>query len=367
VFVGRRSYLCRRIAASFRLICTTELHRTVWGSRGGFVRRGASFIVAPEGSGCIALCSSTPCCCSLGQLWAASRLVASPSVVAQQVVRADARKLCAFTSRGLWRGSTPSLELRRVVAVVLLPGMDGSGWLFDEFVSELKCKTMVISYPTDRPLGYEELEHHVRSVLPSDEPLVLLAESFSGPLAIALAANPPPQLKALVLVCTFARLPVPSFALLWFKAIGLLPLWRAPTFLASRMLLGRFRAEAKEAVLRRAIEAVTPQTWRARLNAVLSADKTSSLCRIQLPLLYLRASEDRVVFSSASAVISAHVPGTKVVAMKAHISCCNQNHKSARPRSGRLLVSTASRSNKPLVPTRNGEAPLLAAQRRRYA
>jgi len=27
----------------------------------------------------------------------------------------------------------------------------------------------------------------------------------------------------------------------------------------------------------------------------------------------------------------------------------------------------SGRSNKPLVPTRNGEAPLLAAQRRRYA
>jgi pimeloyl-[acyl-carrier protein] methyl ester esterase len=193
--------------------------------------------------------------------------------------------------------------------------MDGSGLLLSEFVSELKCKSIVVSYPTDQPLGYEELEQHVRSLLPSDESVVLLAESFSGPLAIALAANPPPQLKALVLVCTFARFPIPSFALLWFKAVGLLPLWRTPTFLASRMLFGRFRSEPKEAVFRRAIKAVTPQTWRARLNAVLSADKTSSLCRIQLPLLYLRASEDRVVFSSASAVISAHVPGTKVVAI----------------------------------------------------
>ena len=201
-----------------------------------------------------------------------------------------------------------------MVAVVLLPGMDGSGLLLNEFLSELECKSIVVSYPTDQPSGYEQLEQHVRSFLPSDESLVLLAESFSGPLAIALAANPPPQLKALVLVCTFARLPIPSFALLWFKAVGLPPLWRAPMFLASRMLFGRFRSEAKEAALSRAIKTVTPQTWRARLNAVLSADKTPSLCRIQLPLLYLRASEDRVVFSSASAVISAHVPGTKVVA-----------------------------------------------------
>ncbi|HEX6006446.1 MAG TPA: alpha/beta fold hydrolase [Burkholderiales bacterium] len=203
-----------------------------------------------------------------------------------------------------------------MVAVVLLPGMDGSGVLFDEFASELDCRSIVISYPTDRPFGYEELEHHVRSLLPADESLILLAESFSGPLAIALAANPPPQLKALVLVCTFARFPVPSFALPCFKALGLLPLWRAPMSLASRMLFGRFRSEAKEAVLSRAIRAVTPQVWRAGLKAVLSIDKTSSLCHIRVPLLYLRASEDRVVFSSASAVISARVPGTKVVSIE---------------------------------------------------
>jgi hypothetical protein len=48
--------------------------------------------------------------------------------------------------------------------------MDGSGSLFDEFASELRCRSIVLSYPT---------------------------ESFSGPLAIAPAANPPPQLKAL--------------------------------------------------------------------------------------------------------------------------------------------------------------------------
>jgi pimeloyl-[acyl-carrier protein] methyl ester esterase len=194
--------------------------------------------------------------------------------------------------------------------------MDGSGLLFDEFTSALQCRSMVISYPPDQALGYEELEQHVRSLLPSDEPFVLLAESFSGPVAISLAANPPPQLKALVLVCTFARLPIPSFALLWAKPLRVLPLWRAPMFLAARMMFGRFRSEAKEAVLRRAIKAVTPQAWRARLHAVLSTDKTSCLCRIRLPLLYLRASEDRVVFSSASAVISAHVPGSKVVSIE---------------------------------------------------
>ncbi len=103
----RRSYLCRRIAASFQLICTTELHRTVRGSRGGFVRRGASFIVAPEGSGRIALLQFNA---SVAVRSVSSGLhrnsLASPSVAAQQFVGADAYNNCGFTSRQCWRGST---------------------------------------------------------------------------------------------------------------------------------------------------------------------------------------------------------------------------------------------------------------------
>ena len=194
--------------------------------------------------------------------------------------------------------------------------MDGSGSLFAEFVAALGCRSIVVAYPPGQPLGYEELEQHVRSRLPSEEPFVLLAESFSGPLAVSIAASPPSQLKALVLVCTFAKLPAPSFVLRLFKPVGLVPLWRAPVSLVSWLLLGRYGSDAMASALSRAIGAVTPSTWRARFAAVLSVDKIPLLCRIRVPLLYLRASEDRVVFPSASALISAHVRRSKVVAVE---------------------------------------------------
>jgi pimeloyl-ACP methyl ester carboxylesterase len=68
-----------------------------------------------------------------------------------------------------------------------------------------------------------------------------------------------------------------------------------------------------EAKLEQAIRVVSSEVWKARLSAVLAVDTTASLCLIRLPVLYLRASEDRVVFSSASAVISKHLRGMKVV------------------------------------------------------
>lgn len=200
-----------------------------------------------------------------------------------------------------------------MVAIVLLPGMDGSGDFFAELTSALKTKSVVVSYPVDRPLGYSELTELVRAALPTDEPFILLAESFSGPIAIALASERLPQLRALVLVCSFARLPeLPLHAMLK-KVATRVPVWRVPVSLAARVLLGRYRSTAIEARLKRAIRLVSPAVWRARIRAAFAADETSSLFRIQVPLLYLRASEDKVMLPAASAAIARHVPTAKVV------------------------------------------------------
>src|SRR5687768_14153054 len=96
--------------------------------------------------------------------------------------------------------------------VVVLPGLDGTTALLQAFcsrVGELGVPTRAVAYPTDRALGYAELEPLVRSELPTSEPFVLLGESFSGPLAIRIAASQPPGLVGLVLSTTFARAPVP--------------------------------------------------------------------------------------------------------------------------------------------------------------
>src|SRR5687768_1455482 len=98
------------------------------------------------------------------------------------------------------------------MTLVLLPGMDGTGLLFADFVAALgaQVETQVLRYPPDEILGYAELEARVRAALPTDRPLVLLGESFSGPIAISIAATPPPNLRGLILCCTFARFPLPA-------------------------------------------------------------------------------------------------------------------------------------------------------------
>src|SRR5512143_111507 len=99
--------------------------------------------------------------------------------------------------------------------LVLLPGLDGTGRLFGDFIAALgqDIDVIVASYPADTPLDYAELEPLVRAMLPTDRDYVLLGESFSGPLAISLAASAPPGLRGLVLCCSVARSPLPALAL----------------------------------------------------------------------------------------------------------------------------------------------------------
>ena len=99
-----------------------------------------------------------------------------------------------------------------MTALVVLPGLDGTAQLLTGFADAARAagfaRVEAVAYPTDRTLGYRDLETLARDALPRDEAFVLLGESFSGPVAIAIAADPPPNLRGLVLSTTFARAPV---------------------------------------------------------------------------------------------------------------------------------------------------------------
>jgi pimeloyl-ACP methyl ester carboxylesterase len=85
--------------------------------------------------------------------------------------------------------------------LVLLPGMDGTGDLFAPFIEALgdDIKVDVVRYPHEGGQSYAEFTARVLPSLPS-EPYVLLAESFSGPIALAVAATAPQNLCGLILL-----------------------------------------------------------------------------------------------------------------------------------------------------------------------
>ena len=64
-----------------------------------------------------------------------------------------------------------------------------------------------IAYPTHAPCGYDELLPLILAAIPPG-PFVVVGESFSGPLAVMLAARRPPGLRGLVLCASFVQFPL---------------------------------------------------------------------------------------------------------------------------------------------------------------
>jgi len=189
--------------------------------------------------------------------------------------------------------------------LVLLPGLDGTGKLFAEFlkVMDLNISTLVVAYPKDVPMNYDELETLVTAALPTDRPFVLLGESFSGPLAIRIAARRPDFLVGLVLCVTFASNPYP-WAGAWARPLAkFLPLKSLPRWVRAPLMWGSASPNRAPRQSERAMAGVSAAVVRHRIAALLAVDETETLAHIAAPTLVLCATRDRVVSKAATLTI----------------------------------------------------------------
>ena len=94
--------------------------------------------------------------------------------------------------------------------LVLLPGLDGTGELFVDFIAALpeSWTATTVASPSDRFLSYTDLRPLVSTAVPQSERFVLVAESFSTPLAVWYAATNPQNLVAVIICAGFVRSPV---------------------------------------------------------------------------------------------------------------------------------------------------------------
>lgn len=201
-----------------------------------------------------------------------------------------------------------------MTSVVILPGLDGTTALLDAFCARLEAlgvAARAIAYPVDRPMGYDALEPLVREALPVAEPFVLVGESFSGPLAIRIAADPPTGLAGLVLSTTFARAPVPLLSPL-ASLVRFAP-GRPPLALLSWVLLGRWATPQLREGLTHALRAVTPDVLRTRAAETLRVDASDVLGAIRVPVLQLVARNDRLLGASTWKELAARIPVSRTV------------------------------------------------------
>jgi len=205
--------------------------------------------------------------------------------------------------------------------LVLLPGLDGTGKLFAEFVKVLDShvSAVIVAYPVDQPLGYEALEARVLGVLDALPPgrcCVLLGESFSGPLAIRLAARAPKGLVGLILSASFAKNPFPWLGWAWPLA-AYLPVKSLPRWVRAPLMWGSLSPDRAPSQMERAMSAVSAAVVRQRIAALLRVDETQALRRIKIPTLVLRARADRVIPKAATRRVVKVLPHAQLVEIDA--------------------------------------------------
>lgn len=183
-------------------------------------------------------------------------------------------------------------------ALVLMPGMDGTGWLFKPFKEVLPpdISAQVVVYPNQQALSYEELLPQIRAQLPKTQDFLLVAESFSGPLAIRLAAENPVKLRGLVLVATFASCPTKFPTWLLLPILRFLPI---PTWAIRHFLFGPRVRQEDVRLFRKILAQVSPQVLARRMCEVLRVDVRPELASVSVPILLLAGGKDKLISQKA--------------------------------------------------------------------
>lgn len=204
--------------------------------------------------------------------------------------------------------------------LVLLPGLDGTGDLFANFVSALQpsLDATIVRYPTDRLLSYTDLFSFVVDAVPQAQPFVLVAESFSTPLAVRLAATNPANLKGLVICAGFIRNPMRG----WLRRMRTLVhpfLFRIPPprFVIDHFLIGAHAPRELRDDVRRTLRSVSPEVVALRVRAVMACDASGQLVQVRVPTLYLQAEQDRLVRKSSFQEIQELKPDTVLASVAA--------------------------------------------------
>ena len=204
--------------------------------------------------------------------------------------------------------------------LLLLPGIDGSGALFEPLreVMPSTINATVVSYPQDKLLDYRGLLPSVREVMPWDREVVVVAESFAGPLALRLAHVQRPNIRAIVLCASFVSNPVAPSPLRWATSF-LTRHWLdcEPTrALVRSNLLGD---AAPDAMVDRAVTAmrsVRHEVYQHRVQLIREADARKDLETCQRPILYLQAEEDAFLGRQAMEEICRIKPSVKCVTVR---------------------------------------------------
>ena len=198
-----------------------------------------------------------------------------------------------------------------ITKAILLPGLDGTGDLFGPLVAAAPqgISTIVVDYPTSEA-SIVVLEQRARDKLTNR--CIVIAESFSGPIGVRVAADD--RVQALILCNSFISSPIlPALRHLVFAPLFALPI---PKFAFRFFLLGRqahpVLVEKAQHALRRLPAAIVAQ----RIRHVFQTNEQNAVRSLRKPVLYLRGLSDNVVSERSWREIQTICPDAEIVTIR---------------------------------------------------
>jgi pimeloyl-ACP methyl ester carboxylesterase len=237
------------------------------------------------------------------------------------------------------------VRVNRPTHLLLLPGMDGTEVFFRPLLRELPrwIEPRVVTYPVAGRNDYATLFEEVRAAAAELDECFVLGWSFSGPLALELAAREPAKVRGVVLAATFVRAPLRRLEWLEFLMVGPL-IWlvrglrRLPLYL-SRRAPSQWKRDKRETWRR-----VPAATLARRARAILKVDARERARTCRAPVLYLAGTRDTVVPHRNVEEIVRELPATAVVPIEGEHLALYSNPEAAARAIASWIEGTAGRA-----------------------
>ena len=179
--------------------------------------------------------------------------------------------------------------------IILLPGLDGTGKLLQDYRSCLPASvtSRIWELPTDGPQLPKSFAESLKLNLSIEEPIFLLAESFSGPIAYQLIQQSENIVKGLILVSSFFSSPSFLVRSLGWLPIDKFPIRRPPAWALRWLCVGSGASKKCLQYVQDANASVPKSVVVKRIKALASLDEPRNA--VEIPCLYLQPSDDRLV------------------------------------------------------------------------
>jgi pimeloyl-ACP methyl ester carboxylesterase len=208
--------------------------------------------------------------------------------------------------------------MERLMQLILLPGLDGTGELFRPLLPYLGQQArQVLPLPRTASQGYADLTNSILAQLPKNEDFVLLGESFSGALALKIANQKPLRLRGVIVVAGFYAPPNP-----WLLAIArCLPLGLIPHLPLSTWILRYFGFERSTPMtLVREFGYAFSHAGSRLIHQRIRAVQQLALAPIQpvdIPCLLIQAERDKLVNLAAQRGLHSCCPHLQLACISA--------------------------------------------------